>query len=243
MGPFDDPATARFAGEILEAANLVWVRDEQSYEHAVSLVGPRASIRRAPDITIGLRAEPPERPAADVVLVPNERLIDRGGRSRADYVRTLLAAGTAAQAEGRSVEVLVHTDEPGDAALAHSLASMLKCAVTSEVRGARVKGRLGTAQLVVASRFHALLGALSQGVPAIALGWSHKYAELFRDFDCSELAPSDDSTVPSLIHDALRDSRDVRERIGARLPALHQSVEEMWVASLPALGLGVPVAA
>jgi colanic acid/amylovoran biosynthesis protein len=39
---------------------------------------------------------------------------------------------------------------------------------------------------VVGSRYHGIIAALSQMVPALVLGWSHKYFELMRDVGTEE---------------------------------------------------------
>jgi colanic acid/amylovoran biosynthesis protein len=49
-----------------------------------------------------------------------------------------------------------------------------------------LKRYLGTALFVVGSRFHALVSALSQGVPVLAVGWSHKYEALLSDYQQTE---------------------------------------------------------
>src|SRR5690606_14730126 len=55
---------------------------------------------------------------------------------------------------------------------------------------------IGDSYLIVGSRFHALVSALSQNIPSIALGWSHKYKTLFSEFEVSDFSfevPNDDS--------------------------------------------------
>ena len=46
---------------------------------------------------------------------------------------------------------------------------------------AQVKSVIGSCDILLSSRYHALIAALSQQVPAVAIGWSHKYDELMAE--------------------------------------------------------------
>ncbi len=61
---------------------------------------------------------------------------------------------------------------------------------------------------MIGSRFHALVGALCQGVPVIATSWSHKYEELLGEYGVPELLlkPSDgDDLVVGVLRSVLDD--------------------------------------
>lgn len=47
---------------------------------------------------------------------------------------------------------------------------------------------ISSCDIFVASRFHAMVAALSTCVPVMVVGWSHKYAEVLKMFGCEELA-------------------------------------------------------
>lgn len=243
MGPFEDPKTAQAARDVLLAADAVWVRDRTSLEHVAALIGDRASVRLGPDVTLVEYPEPPESSVAAVVLVPNARLVSHGAWRRDDYVHALVDAGVVAKELGRDVEVLLHTSEHDDIRLGEMASEALGCPMVKEPDARKLKGRLGAAEIVVASRFHAVLGALSLGVPAIAIGWSHKYGELFDDFGVPELASaSDAATATALVKELCGDSADVRGRISRNGESLRTKVETMWAAVWGLLGWPVDVA-
>ena len=58
--------------------------------------------------------------------------------------------------------------------------------VDHEMSAREFKSIIGNAYLTIGSRYHFLIAALSSGVPSMALGWSHKYKELFGEFQVEE---------------------------------------------------------
>jgi colanic acid/amylovoran biosynthesis protein len=240
VGPFADAETAAYARKILTRADRVWVRDRCSLRHANDLVGTRASIGIAPDITLLDPGVPPSGPEADVVVVPNGRMVEQGGWGRAEYLAALAGAARAAETRGFSVAVMLHTREPADHHLGCELSEIVGCRSVHERDPRAAKGRLGAAQLVIGTRFHALLGALSQGVPAVAIGWSHKYDELFADFGIADLAraPRSAGATASLVDHALAVLPELRAKVESRLPELQAAVAAMWIECRTVLGVG-----
>jgi polysaccharide pyruvyl transferase WcaK-like protein len=55
--------------------------------------------------------------------------------------------------------------------------------LVTELNALEVKGLIGSAYLCISSRFHGVASSLNSGVPCLATSWSHKYGELFKDFN------------------------------------------------------------
>src|SRR6185312_12573382 len=132
------------------------------------------TIVRSPDFTLGLTP-----PTIDLIcdqpflaIVPNTKLFTHGGLDRPRYVKLLAAFSAAAEANGLRSVVIVH--EETDLGIARELADRIGAPLFSDADPLVLKAALGQAAAAVASRFHAVVGCLSQSVPTLAFGWSHK---------------------------------------------------------------------
>lgn len=232
FGPFVSIGFSRSLEILVSQADYVFVRDRESYGHLVSAVGQRSNVLLAPDITIGLQAKTHLlHTEGDLAVVPNWKILESSvAESEEDYVLFLCSTIELAQGRGYRPFLLNH-EGLSDLALIHKVSARLSGAipVVSGLDALTLKGVLGACRLVVSSRFHAIVSALSQGVPTIAVGWSHKYDELLADFGVSELAvPLNVDAVGEAI-DFVEANRDVvRQLLKHQVAARRKDVSGMW---------------
>jgi colanic acid/amylovoran biosynthesis protein len=127
--------------------------------------------------------------------------------------------------------MLIHEGED-DERLAQEISSGA-IPVVKEEDPLRLKGILGASRAVVASRFHALVSALSQGVPTVATGWSHKYTELFSDygFPAGILSINDDASRINEMLDSIVETSAAKQISTQLIEKSHRQkllAEEMW---------------
>jgi len=236
FGPFTTPAIRAACRELVENCDLVFAREEESYRHLVDVVGKRANIKRAPDFTPLVQGILPEgfQPRnGTVFVVPNMRMLDKTDRSLAErYIPFLAEAIKGVINHGLHASLLIHT--PEDRALVGPIqnACGFQIDVVEESCPLRLKGILGTAYAVISSRFHALVGALSQNVPALAVGWSHKYDQLMREYGCPHcVAYTAASTGVSrwlTLIQADDSRRTLISAISRHNACLYEQIREMW---------------
>lgn len=236
FGPFEKPEMRRCASELLGLCDLIWARDRVSLEHLETLSLGDALAGIAPDITHLLQGTPPQDPDAwrrRVCIVPNARMLDRTAADVSRrYTRFLLDAIGLIRGRGLEPWLVVH--EKNDLSLAAEVRDADAGQLPILNEDALVsKGVLGASFAVIGSRYHALVSALSQGVPTIGTSWSHKYSELFDDYGAGRflLSPAEDEVQ---IHVRIRELLDAgnRDRIAAglteRAAAQKAKVEAMW---------------
>jgi len=214
LGPFKQPEVAGVCSRLLARAELVFARDPESLAAANSL-GSSRHLELCPDFTQLVPGTPPATlpvPAPFVAIVPSIRMLDKTADTSGEtYSRFLADAVRTCERLGLAPLVVLH-DAAEDRALLSGLTGATKAvAVFTSDDPLVLKGVLGLASLVIGSRFHALVGALSQGVPCIGAGWSHKYRWLFEDFGCPDHL-LDDLTDRNRADELIARSCDVERR-------------------------------
>lgn len=237
FGPFSSaPLRASFA-RLVDNSHIVYAREPVSLEHVLASGCRTDHVRLAPDFTCLLAGElppgyePPERLA---VIVPSEKLLtETSTEVRNAYLPFFAAAIAWLRREGFAVHLMLH--ERGDVQTIAALQDRLdeRAPVIRFPSALHLKGVIGRAHLVVGSRFHALVSALSQGVPALGVGWSHKYEMLFSDYGCVDRVVDPTAGTAGLLeHLAALSEGPERQRLVRQLRA-SASVEEeraraMW---------------
>lgn len=191
LGPFKRRGVRDAFAALYQEVDLVFARDSRSFAAAKEAVGDDGKLRLAPDFTVRRGAPGSPRPdlAGRACIVPNMRMLDKASAgAAAAYEVFLLSAVDALVELGCDPFVLIHDSTGEDQEIGERLRARrpgLELVIDADPFA--LKRILGRASLVVGSRFHALVGALSQGVPVLAAGWSHKYPALLADYGCPEL--------------------------------------------------------
>jgi len=189
FGPFTQPSLRRLIRDVVQATDLVYARDERSYEYVIRLSGPKTAVRLAPDFTQPVRPTYPRRRkiwSRRVCIVPNERMLDKtGAGTSARYMSFVTSCVD--EIVGRGLEPVILVHERNDLGLARALSRAGGLDLVIEERSAlKTKGILACCQAVIGSRYHALIGALAQGTPCLGTSWAHKYETLFSEFGVPE---------------------------------------------------------
>lgn len=239
LGPFESRGMGEAFRSALDRLDLAFVRDDVSQRHVDAIMGPghERKLRRAPDFTNLLQPPLPSR-LSDLKglspVIPNEKMVSKGRPgARQNYIRFLVSAITRLAEDGRTPFLLVHEGQADRAIAAEvNLALDRKLRVVEEPSSLDTKAVIAAADVVISSRFHGLVSALSAGVPALACGWSHKYAELMSDYGCPDsiVNVDDPSTWPTVIGNFLARASEPEFRAAIKEKATREKAksEQMW---------------
>jgi polysaccharide pyruvyl transferase WcaK-like protein len=250
LGPFNDPRTARALAQAAEFIDLIFARDRESYAHMAATGADMSRVEISPDFTNLVSAAPwPEAAQLDpyACIVANERMLDKAPRHLAEkYVEFLASSITQCERRGLETLIVVH-DVADDARIVGKLRTLLsrQPLVVDSPDPRVLKGVLGGAQVVIGSRYHALVGALSQGVPCIGTSWSHKYEALFDDYDCRDMLLNPDVSENVLCDRIdravdLQSHEELERGLRQRAWELQERAQAMWNKIFIRLGIEAP---
>ena len=187
FGPYKSKFNKKGIKTALDCADLVFAREKISYDYLVEMVGERSNLKIAPDFTNlveGIVPENFDKEANRFCIVPNYRMVDKTNKKVSEaYLPFMIEVTRYAYEKAQKPFILVH-DGANDLILAEKIRDAVSSNVQiiNETHPIKIKGILGVSSGTVGSRFHGLVSALSQGTPALATGWSHKYKMLFEDY-------------------------------------------------------------
>lgn len=235
MGPFEDTEVKDETQKMLRSVERLYVRDSDSLAAVGRIAEKPEKLSLAPDITIFAGPEATEERPPFGCIVPNERILDMGAGQWGERYYDLLGLAIRKLLDlDRDVVLLSHSPGDRDLEIVQRLAKEAgssRVEIVAHVTPRVAKGIISRADLLISSRFHALVAALSTRVPAIAIGWSHKYPALLSDFDVPgfNFEPSQsDRELLDLMDQCLEQAQEIGERLAAAKQKMSTVNESMW---------------
>ena len=187
FGSFEKDNIAKYVKKWAKNADLIFARELDSYNYLLKLVGRQNKIHMYPDFTNLVEGTLPKGyDSSDkrIALVPNYRMIDMTNKEQSEaYLPFMIRCAKYLVEQEQKPFLLIH-EGANDLMLAEKISEAVGgIPIVMETNPLYIKGILGTCDATIGSRFHGLVSALSQGVPSLATGWSHKYLRLFEDYN------------------------------------------------------------
>jgi len=251
FGPPTGALTKVFAKIVMRRAEAIFVRSQQSKALLESVIGVSPRIMGPyPDVTFRLRCGDQEgipTEKYDLAVVPSAILFNQYG----DQYLSALEFVIRNFQGGKKIMIITHNFTSNGSSSDSQVVAMLKSrlsdleyldSIEHRMSAIAIKAVIGQSSCVLTSRYHALVGALSQSIPAVALGWSHKYEEVLRIYglqDASlptELWVEDADSILRKINEVL--SKKVVQKLEAKnkenIKLVDESIERIKMLVLEA---------
>jgi colanic acid/amylovoran biosynthesis protein len=238
LGPFTREKNKEYAHKAFSNASLVFAREKPSFEHIDQLNNKSTNLFRAPDFTNLLCPNSSEKFAKYknyFVVIPNSKMLSSKNKDtnwKSNYIEVIKTLIEKALNDGENVVILNHSGKD-DEKLCKAIQSELSqvCDIIEPATALDVKAVIGSAKAIVSSRFHGCVSALSQGIPCLATSWSHKYLELFKEYDSEHLLLDSKSSKDSLnnsLNQVLNPESEWLENLNNKAADYKSQSTEMW---------------
>jgi polysaccharide pyruvyl transferase WcaK-like protein len=173
FGTFENLFSRYSLGKIGRRVAKIYARERQGAENLYEIFEKKISI--VPDITFGFSVEP-HKTKSDVLIIPNYQVSQLHGER---YIRCLEQIIRNLRNSDRQVRLMNHEGHK-DARICDLVRKNLmlegtEVEILCPATGQEAKSFIASSNFVITSRYHGLIGALSQNIPCIPIGWSYKY--------------------------------------------------------------------
>ena len=187
FGPFSSDSFKAQVNKLIQFADLIYVRDRTSFSHLQSVFSQSRNISQSPDFTCLVKQLRAPQTKTGVAIVPNEKIISSGTITTSNYIKILEYVVNKLMLEyNKEVSLILH-ETTSDKRIADTLSKTLPIKIIQIPNPVELKEALSHFEYIISSRYHAILSALNSGVPAIVIGWSHKYNELMTEWGIEAL--------------------------------------------------------
>lgn len=208
LGPFKTPTNRFVANQILPKCTSIAARGQQSLEHLKNLELKNCFF--SPDISFAMVVQQEKYSQAElqcrkmvpffkeknlVIIAPSAVVENYCNKNGIDFLKIIDEVIDYLHSNDNQVALLAHSTDTGikkndDMSIVANIKKNYSKSILPilETHGdpRLARALISQGDLFIASRFHAMIGALSQATPVITIGWSHKYKEAAGPFHMSE---------------------------------------------------------
>lgn len=235
FGPFNKETGKRLMLTIGKYSDLIFARENISYQYLIDCGLNKDNIRIAPDFTLPVKGNFPQGYndfKNGVAIIPNLRMVDKGVVTYGQYLKIMENIVCLCKDYGHKAFLLNHEGK-NDEKICFKIAKQLSenVRVVTGLNALEVKGLIGGCYAVISSRFHGVASSLSQSIPVLATSWSHKYELLFKNFGVNDgVIDIKDDTYMQKISRLLdeRENSEYRALLKLNNDAIAARIDEMW---------------
>ncbi|EGQ9134654.1 polysaccharide pyruvyl transferase family protein [Vibrio alginolyticus] len=193
LGPFADPEKQAAVKDGFSKAALIFAREQSSFDGIRPHLEDTSKLKIAPDFTNLVKGELEEDYAKynnTVFIIPNYNMVNERNTNTTWKSRYLdfLVESVENIVELGYTPVLLNHEGKHDGELCEKVkaATPHPIEIIQETNPLKVKGLIGSSRGIICSRFHGCVSALTQGIPCVGTSWSHKYENLFAEYNRAE---------------------------------------------------------
>jgi polysaccharide pyruvyl transferase WcaK-like protein len=220
---------------IFDLADIIYARDQISFDYLADTFGDQTKIKRSTDFTLLVEGTKPKEDffkteSRKACIVPNYRMIDKSDQATSkSYIQFMVDVVKSTKDFGFEPFIIIH-EKGTDNELAKEInkSSGANDLIFYEDDPLKIKGKINSAELFVGSRFHGLVSALSQGIPSIGTGWSHKYKMLFEEYQCEKYLADPTISNPQKIIEEIAMDAGLELKLRKIAAQKKHEVKNMW---------------